>query len=145
MIPLMTIRKPHLIASALLAAALLVAAFAMSASAAAPLKIINCYTAASRPKTLTLACGDGDTALKAMRWSSFGGATAAGKGTYVTNTCEPNCAEGKIISFPVTVKASGAKKCKHGLRVYGKLVLTFTGSKKPPSGTERTWTFICPT
>jgi hypothetical protein len=144
MISLMNIRKPHLIASALLAAALVIAAFSMSASAAAPLKITNCNKAASRPKLLTLTCGDGNTVLKGMSWSSFGGATAAGKGTFVTNTCEPNCADGKNVSYPVTVKAIGSKKCKGGVSVYGKLSLTFTGAKKPGKSIPRSWTFFCP-
>lgn len=140
----MTIRKHHLIASALLAAALVIAAFAMSASAAAPLKITNCSKAASRPKLLTLTCGDGNTALKGVSWSSFGGANAAGKGTFVTNTCEPNCAEGKNVSYPVSFKATGSKKCKGGVTVYAKLSLTFTGTKKPGENIPRSWTFFCP-
>jgi hypothetical protein len=136
--------KPHLIASALLAAALVIAAFAMSASAAAPLKITNCNKAQTRPKLLTLTCGDGNTALKSMSWSSFGGASAAGKGTFITNTCKPNCAAGKQISFPVQVTATGSKKCKGGVVVYGRLALTFTGSKKPGPAVPRKWTFFCP-
>ena len=143
MIPRMNIRKHHLIASALLVAALVIAAFSMSASAATPLKITNCNKAASRPKLLTLTCGDGNTALKGMSWSSFGGATAAGKGTFVTNTCEPNCAEGKNVSYPVSVKATGSKKCK-GATVYAKLSLTYTGPKKPPPSEPRKWFFLCP-
>jgi hypothetical protein len=137
------IRKPHLIASALLAAALLIAAFAISASAASPLKMTNCNKSQSKPKTVVLTCGDANTALKGMTWSSFGGTTAKGKGTFVTNTCEPNCAEGKNVSYPVSVVATGSKKCKGG-SVYGKLSLTFTGSKKPGSSVSRKWTFFCP-
>jgi hypothetical protein len=131
--------------SCLLAAAITITAFAISASATAPLKITNCNKTASRPKLLTLTCGDGNTVLKGMSWSSFGGLSAAGKGTFVTNTCEPNCAEGKDISFPVTAKATGSKTCKGGVKVYGKLALTFTSSKKPGPGVPRNWTFGCPT
>jgi hypothetical protein len=139
----MNIRKPHLIASAPLAAALAISAFAISASAAAPLKITNCNQAASRPKLLTLTCGDGNTVLKGMIWSSFGGATASGKGTFVSNTCEPNCAEGKDVSYAVSVKAMGSKKCK-GATVYAKLSLTYTGAEKPPPSEPRKWFFRCP-
>jgi hypothetical protein len=143
--PRMTTSKHYyLSASALLAAAIAIAAFAMSASAASPLKITNCNKTASSPKLLTLTCGDGNTVLKGLSWSSFGGASAAGKGTFVTNTCEPNCAEGKDISFPVTAKATGSKKCKGGVKVYGKLALTFTGSKKPAPDIPRNWTLGCP-
>jgi hypothetical protein len=142
--PRMTTRKHHYLpASALLAAAIAIAAFATSASAASPLKITNCNKAASRPKLLTLTCGDGNTVLKGLTWSSFGGGTAAGKGTFVTNTCEPNCSEGKNVSYPATVKATGSKKCK-GATVYAKLTLTYTGAKKPPPSDPRKWFFRCP-
>jgi hypothetical protein len=143
MIRAMNLHKHHLIASCMLAAAIVIAALAMSASAATPLKITNCNKTASKPKLLTLTCGDGDTVLKGMSWSSFGGATAQGKGTFVTNTCKPNCAEGKDVSYPVTVKASATKKCKGGVKVYEKLALTFT-ARKPGSGIPRHWTLGCP-
>ncbi len=138
-----TLRRHHLTAGVLLAAAIVIAAFALSASAATPLKITNCNKAASRPKLLTLTCGDGNTVLKGLTWSSFGGATASGKGTFVTNTCEPNCSEGKNVSYPATVKATGSKKCK-GATVYAKLALTYTGAKKPPPSDPRKWFFRCP-
>lgn len=137
--------RTHLIASCALAAAIVLAALAgVTASAATPLKVTNCNNASSRPKRLTLTCGDGNTYLKNMSWSSFGGETASGKGTFVSNTCEPNCAEGKNVSYPVTVKAMGHKKCKKGGTVYAKLSLTYTGAKKPPPSEPRKWFFPCP-
>jgi hypothetical protein len=139
-------RKPHLIASALLAAALVIAAFtlsALSASAASPLKITNCNKSVSKPKSITLACADAGIALNKLSWSSFGGSTAKGKGTFALNTCEPNCAAGKNVSYPVSILATGSKKCK-GASVYSKLTLTFTGSKKPKLSVKRIWTLGCP-
>jgi hypothetical protein len=138
-----TPRKHHLFAGVLLAAAIMLAAFAFSASAASSLKITNCNKAASRPKLLTLTCGDGNTVLKGMTWTNFGAGTATGKGTFVTNTCEPNCSQGKDVSYAVTVKAMGSKKCK-GATVYAKLSLTYTGAKKPPPSEPRKWFFRCP-
>jgi hypothetical protein len=135
--------KLQLTASALLAAAISVGALAMSASATAPLKITNCNKTASRPKLLTLTCGDGNTVLKAMTWSSFGGASAAGKGTFVTNTCKPNCAQGKDVSYPVSVRASASKKCKGGVKVYEKIALTFT-ARKPAADIPRSYKLGCP-
>ena len=115
----------------------------MSASAATPLRITNCNRAASRPALLTLTCGDGNTVLKGISWSSFGGATAQGRGTFVTNTCNPNCASGKDVSYPVTVKASFSKRCRSGVKVYEKLALTFPG-RKPGPGVPRNWRLGCP-
>lgn len=131
------------LAGALLAATFLILGFALSASAAAPLKITNCFSAASRPKAIVLTCGDANTSLKGLSWSSFGGSTAQGKGTFVTNNCEPNCASGKNLSYAAKVKASGSVSCKGGLRVYAKLQLQFTG-KAPGSGVPRTWKLGCP-
>ncbi len=136
-------RKLYLIASSLLVGAITITALAISASAVTPLKITNCNKAVSRPKLLTLTCGDGNTVLKGMSWSSFGGAVALGKGTFVTNTCKPNCAEGKDVSYPVSVKASASKKCKGGVRVYEKLTLTFAG-RKPGANIPRSWKPGCP-
>jgi hypothetical protein len=131
------------LASAMLAVAVF-ATPGLSASAASPTKITNCVKAASAPKLLTLACGDGNTVLKGLVWSSFGQATARARGTLLTNTCQPDCAEGKDVSYPVTVTAASPRACKGVLRVYGKLTLRFT-SRAPGPGVPRSWTLGCPT
>jgi hypothetical protein len=134
----------HFLASLALAAAI-VAIGAIAAFASSPLKITNCNTASSRPKSLTLACGDGNTVLKGLSWSSFGGSSAQAKGTFVINLCEPNCAAGKDASYPVTAKASGQRSCKKGLRVYSKLTLQFTGRAPKSANSLKRWTLGCPT
>jgi hypothetical protein len=140
------VRAPerHLPAGALLAVAVLIAASAVSASASSPLKITNCNTAVSRPKLLTLSCGDGNTVLKGLSWSSFGGSTARAKGTFVMNTCEPNCAAGKAVSFKVSVKATDPRTCKRGLRVYNKVTLQFIGHSPSERNALERWTLGCP-
>ena len=135
----------HFLASAMLAAVVLIAAFAMSASAAGPVKITNCNAAASRPKLLTLTCGDGNTVLKGLSWSTFGGLSAQAKGTFVMNTCEPDCAAGRDVSYPVAVKATSPRTCKKGLRVYNKLTLKFTGRVPKSASSLTRWTLGCPT
>lgn len=139
--PVMVNRR--LLGGALLVAATLIAALAIAASAAAPLKIANCNKATSSPKLLTLTCGDGNTVVKALSWSNFGGTTAQAKGTFVTNTCEPDCAAGKDVSYPVRLKATGSLRCKGGVHVYGKLTLQFTG-RAPGPGIPRNWKLACP-
>jgi hypothetical protein len=118
---------------------------AMSASGASNLKITNCIEATSRPKTLTLTCGDGNTVLSGLRWSTFGGASARAGGTFKMNTCKPNCASGKVVSYPVTVTATSPRSCKAGLRVYNKLSLKFTGRKPSSANSLKNWTLGCPT
>ncbi len=133
----------NVLAGALPAVCLLAMSFALSASAAAPLKLTNCYSAVSRPKAVVLTCADANTSLKGLTWSSFGGSTAQGRGTFVTDNCEPNCASGKGLSFKAAVKATGSVLCMHGLRVYAKLTLRFTG-KAPGPGVPRIWKLGCP-
>ena len=139
----MNISNRRLLAIAALAAVLLLSA-AIAASASAPLKITNCNSAVSRPKLLTLTCADANTVLKGLRWSSFGGKSARANGTFVMNTCEPDCAAGKDVSYPVIAKASEARSCKKGIRVYNKLTLIFTGKAPKRSASLEHWTLGCP-
>jgi hypothetical protein len=117
---------------------------APGALASSPLKITNCNSAVSRPKQIVLTCADANTVLKGLRWSAFGGQTAQATGTLVTNSCEPNCAAGKALSFPVTVTASDPRTCKKGLRVYNRLALRFSGHVSKKEGSLTRWTLGCP-
>ena len=116
----------------------------MSASAASPLKITNCFRASTRPKLLTLTCGDGNTVLKGLSWSTFGGSTAKATGDFVMNTCDPDCAEGKAVSFMVKVKATDPRRCKGGLRVYNRVTLQFVGHSPSERNDFTRWTLGCP-
>jgi hypothetical protein len=121
-----------------------VAAGAIAASGAGTVKITNCNRASSRPKQVTLTCGDGNTALSGLRWSSFGGGSATAAGTFEMNTCTPNCAEGKVVRYPVSVKAYNTRSCKRGLKVYNKLTLKFTARRPSSAGSLTRWTLGCP-
>jgi hypothetical protein len=125
--------------------AVMVASGAIAASGAGTVKITNCYKASSRPKQITLTCGDGNTALSGLRWASFGGVSASAAGTFETNTCTPNCAAGKVVRYPVSVKAYETRSCKKDLKVYNKLTLKFTARKPSSAGNLTRWTLGCPT
>jgi opacity protein-like surface antigen len=140
----MRILNRRFLASVMLAAAVL-AALAMSASAASPVKITNCNKASSRPKALTLTCGDANSGLSGLSWSTFGGTKASARGTFEMNTCTPNCAQGKTVKYPVTVTASDPRTCKAGLRVYDKVSLRFTGRVPKSANSLKRWTLGCPT
>jgi hypothetical protein len=126
-------------------AALVLACVAIVASADSPVKITNCRTAISRPKNLTLACGDGNSVLSALHWSSFGGKTARATGTFEMNTCEPNCATGKAKRYPVVAEAYAQRTCKRGVRVYSKVTLRFTGRAPKSANSVKRWSLGCPT
>jgi hypothetical protein len=124
--------------------AAMIAAGAIAASGAGTVKITNCNKASSRPKQVTLTCGDGNTVLSGLRWSSFGGASANAVGTFEMNTCAPNCASGKVVRYPVSVKAYNTRSCRGSLKVYNKLTLKFTARKPSSAGNFTRWTLGCP-
>jgi hypothetical protein len=93
---------------------------------------------------VTLACADDNAVLIALRWSSFGGSSAQGKGTLETNTCTPSCAQGKFVRYPVAVKAGDRRTCKSGLRVYNEVTLRFTGRAPSSAKGLKHWTLGCP-
>lgn len=118
---------------------------AATSSMKSSMKITNCLKAETRPTSVTLTCADANTRLSKLRWSSFGGSTAAAKGTFETNTCKPNCAAGKTVKYTVTIKASGTRSCKGGVRVYAKLSIAFSGKVPSYVSNFKSWTFGCPT
>jgi hypothetical protein len=127
-----------------LVAAIVLCGFMASASAAPTVKITNCLKASVRPRTLTLACGDGNAVLKELRWSSFGGATARARGELAVNRCVPNCAAGRTVNYPVSVKATDVRTCKSGLRVYDRVTLQFAGRAAASARDLRRWVLGCP-
>jgi hypothetical protein len=98
----------------------------------------------SRPKVVTLTCGDGNTVLQSLRWSSFGGPTAVARGKFEINTCTPDCASGKMVDYRVSLRATDPRTCRGSLRVYRKVTLAFIG--EPPKAAKRLkhWTLGCP-
>ncbi len=143
----MTRSTRHILVGGLLVAALAASGAAVASaasSASSAIKITNCTHAVTKPRSLTLACADANTLLRSLSWSSFGSATARAQGTLETNACTPNCASGKFVKYPVTVRASGVRTCARNLRVYKQLSLTFTSRKPRSASTLSRWQLPCP-
>jgi hypothetical protein len=82
---------------------------------------------AKAPASFTLACADANESLDGLSWQNWGAPTAKAKGYIVVNTCEPNCAEGSLKRYPVSVLAS--RLVRHGPgQVYTRLTLRFLGA-----------------
>jgi hypothetical protein len=56
----------------------------------------------TRPSSFVLTCADANDALGGMRWVSWG-SQAFGTGTETINSCTPDCADGKLVPYPVLV------------------------------------------
>jgi hypothetical protein len=132
-----------IVAIACMAAAPSVALATTATSSGKPFAI-NCYKEQFKPKRITIACGDAGIWLSKLKWSSWGSANAKGAGTYNQNDCTPDCADGKIKSYPVDVTLSKPKSCPGQTQLaFKRAALTFTGALPPGPGAGKL-TFRCP-
>jgi hypothetical protein len=122
---------------------LLAAAVIFAHGSAATPTIPDCFTQVVAPRELTLACGDGNFWLGALRWRGWGGATATAVGTAHANDCKPYCAAGRFHAYPVAVDASRPTTCLGGRRQYTRLSLRHTGASRPGVGATETESFPC--
>ena len=52
---------------------------------------------------MILTCADANDALTALHWASWATGQAFGTGTEKVNTCTPDCADGKFVSYPALI------------------------------------------
>ena len=57
----------------------------------------------TRPSSFVLTCADANDALTALHWVSWANNQAFGTGTEKVNTCTPDCADGKLVSYPALI------------------------------------------
>ncbi|WP_218183962.1 hypothetical protein [Streptomyces sp. PKU-EA00015] len=107
--------------------------------------VVDCFMKAQvRPREFLIACGDGNSGLTELTWSSWGPTSAVATGLNVVNDCKPYCAAGTFHSYPVNVRferPEGWEKNPDQQR-YGQLHLSFPGSRPehmPPEVTYRLW------
>jgi hypothetical protein len=88
---------------------------------------------AATPASYILTCADAGTGLQDMHWTSWTPSLASGYGTFYQNDCNPDCADGKIIRYPVlaTFWGSAAVRGYPADRRYTELTVIFPG-KRPP-------------
>lgn len=90
--------------------------------------ISNCSRLESRPKTIVIACADGNYALIGLRWQTWGTRTATATGTARVNDCTPDCAGGHFHDYPVTATANALTKCG-ATPIYNQLTIAYRGSR----------------
>ena len=57
----------------------------------------------NRPSSFVLTCADANDALTALHWVSWANNFAFGLGTEKVNTCTPDCADGKLVSYAALI------------------------------------------
>jgi hypothetical protein len=90
--------------------------------------IWNCGPLVAQPKSVILACADGNYELEALHWRSWGHATATATGKASANDCTPYCAAGHFHTYAVTVMVSKLGKCGSA-RTYARLTIVYAGAR----------------
>jgi hypothetical protein len=109
--PLRALRAPTLAVAAIAAIGV---AFVPGAGAAKPSHPVlpTCAgKAAIKPSKFTIACADGGSSLAGLRWSKWNATEGRAKGTWINNTCDPNCADGRFVRSKVTVRVYRLRAC----------------------------------
>jgi hypothetical protein len=60
-------------------------------------QVDDCGAPQIQPTAFILACADHNAFFQNLRWSSWSASSARGTGTYVYNTCTPDCAAGTFV------------------------------------------------
>ena len=82
----------------------------------------RCTTPRYRPRSIIVACGDGNFQLRRLRWRGWNRRVARGRGVGLVNDCIPYCAEGHLHRLPVAVTLSRRRFCGNvGRYVYTRL------------------------
>lgn len=116
---------------------------ALAANASQPQAVNNCYGVKANPTKIILSCGDGNTWLGKLKWSSWTNTQAVATGNYTANNCTPDCATGHTHSVPVKVTLSKPKTCPNQVNpVFKQAAIVYKG--KRPQGAPLTYKFHCP-
>ena len=99
--------------------------------------VIDCATQHQvKPSSYILACGDGNAYLTKMQWAAWGGQAAFSSGTDTFRVCIPNCATGKLVSFPVLAALWRIQPLPghRNVHYFTRLTLIYTGNRTYKAG-----------
>jgi hypothetical protein len=87
----------------------------------------------TRPSSLVLTCADANDALTALSWVSWANNFAFGLGTEKVNTCTPDCADGKLVSYPALITLWRPKPIPGhaGLRYFTRITRVYPSNRPP--------------
>lgn len=95
-----------------------------------PVREYVCHGTHYKPRSILIACGDGNARVKRLHWSVWTDRKAHGSGVWQQNNCKPDCADGHFINYPVRLRLSQVIVRNH-TRIFGRVVALFPGSAPP--------------
>ena len=116
---------------------------ALAAGSSSQPQAINCQSLKFKPSKVTLSCGDGNTWLAKLKWSSWSKTQAVATGNYTANDCTPTCVAGHTHSVAVKVTLSKPKMCPNQVNpAFKQATFAYTGTR--PSWAPLKYSFRCP-
>ena len=116
---------------------------ALAAGSSSQPQAINCQSLKFKPSKVTLSCGDGNTWLAKLKWSSWSKTQAVATGNYAYNDCKPTCVAGHTHSVAVKVTLSKPKMCPNQVNpAFKQATFAYTGTR--PSWAPLKYSFRCP-
>jgi hypothetical protein len=104
----------------------------------------RCFTPAYKPRTIVIACGDGNFYLTGLGWRRWNTAVARARGVAHANDCIPYCAAGHFHTYAVRVALSRRRLCRNVSRyVYTRLDYRYLGAGPPGSSPTGAVRFPC--
>ena len=131
------------------------AAAAVAATAAAPAAgvpgFVGCRSFLSRtavaqvrPRSLVVACADGNFYVTGLSWTRWDARRADGSGVGHLNDCKPYCAAGHFHTYPVAVSLDAVARCgSRGELQFTRLTWTFPRAREPGVPRRGSETFRC--
>lgn len=106
----------------------------------------NCVNSTKRPNHIIIACGDGNAQLRSLRWRTWGGFSAKGRGKFLYNTCRPDCARGTMKRVAAKVRLSRARPCgnRGGRLHYRRARVRFPHERPSHYGASQRFRLFCP-
>lgn len=102
-------------------------------TASSQVVLVNCNSGVVKPRLFEPGCMPSQEFFSKLKWTSWA-SNAFGSGIFDINSCNPNCAQGKLLKFPVLVVAWKAQAWPNhaGRKYFSRLTVIFT-SKRPKS------------
>jgi hypothetical protein len=97
-----------------------------------------------RPRSILMACGDGNFFITNLRWSRWNASEAGGAGVGHQNDCTPDCARGHFHRYPVAIRLFRVVACKSRLPIFTRASYRFVGAKPPGVVRSSVEPFGCP-
>jgi hypothetical protein len=105
--------------------------------------IYNCNALKAKPTKIILSCGDGNTWLGKLKWSSWSKTQAVANGNFTANDCTPSCVAGHTHSVAVKVTLSKPKTCPNQVNpAFKQATIVYKGTR--PKGAPLKYNFRCP-